>query len=232
MAACDGHPHRPGRRADLRARLRHRRHGRASRCRRSTTSRPNLGQGYIIDSFMVVVFGGVGNLWGTLVGALTLGVANKFLEPLAGAVLGKICSWSSSSCSSRSGRAACSRSRAGRWKHDAHRALIASIAAAARRSWLAARGVAILVPVLNLALPPASPFHVPTYRGRAARQVSLLRAARRRARSGLGLLRHPLARPRRVLRARRLRDGHVPDAPDRDRAASTPTRSCRTSWCS
>ena len=51
---------------------------------------PNLGQGYIIDSFMVVVFGGVGNLWGTLVAALTLGVANKFLEPLAGAVLGKI----------------------------------------------------------------------------------------------------------------------------------------------
>ena len=51
---------------------------------------PNLGQGYIIDSFMVVVFGGVGNLWGTLVGALTLGIANKFLEPMAGAVLGKI----------------------------------------------------------------------------------------------------------------------------------------------
>jgi urea transport system permease protein len=51
---------------------------------------PNLGQGYIIDSFMVVVFGGVGNLWGTLVGALSLGIANKFLEPFAGAVLGKI----------------------------------------------------------------------------------------------------------------------------------------------
>ncbi|WDR05308.1 urea ABC transporter permease subunit UrtB [Devosia rhodophyticola] len=51
---------------------------------------PNLGQGYIIDSFMVVVFGGVGNLWGTLVGAMTLGIANKFLEPYAGAVLGKI----------------------------------------------------------------------------------------------------------------------------------------------
>ncbi|MBN9334188.1 urea ABC transporter permease subunit UrtB [Devosia sp.] len=51
---------------------------------------PNLGQNYIIDSFMVVVFGGVGNLWGTFVGALTLGVANKFLEPYAGAVLGKI----------------------------------------------------------------------------------------------------------------------------------------------
>ena len=51
---------------------------------------PNLGQSYIVDSFMVVVFGGVGNLWGTLVGALTLGVANKFLEPFAGAVLAKI----------------------------------------------------------------------------------------------------------------------------------------------
>jgi len=51
---------------------------------------PNLGQGYIIDSFMVVVFGGVGNLWGTLVGALSLGIANKFLEPVAGAVLAKI----------------------------------------------------------------------------------------------------------------------------------------------
>jgi urea transport system permease protein len=51
---------------------------------------PNLGKAYIIDSFMVVVFGGVGNLWGTLVGALSLGIANKFLEPFAGAVLGKI----------------------------------------------------------------------------------------------------------------------------------------------
>ena len=51
---------------------------------------PNFGQGYIIDSFMVVVFGGVGNLWGTFIGAMTLGVLNKFLEPYAGAVLGKI----------------------------------------------------------------------------------------------------------------------------------------------
>ena len=51
---------------------------------------PNLGQGYIIDSFMVVVFGGVGNLWGTALAALVLGIVNKFLEPVAGAVLGKI----------------------------------------------------------------------------------------------------------------------------------------------
>jgi len=51
---------------------------------------PNLGQAYIIDSFMVVVFGGVGNLWGTLVAGLSLGVANKIMEPWAGAVLAKI----------------------------------------------------------------------------------------------------------------------------------------------
>jgi len=51
---------------------------------------PNLGQAYIVDSFMVVVFGGVGNLWGTLIGGIGLGVANKFMEPWAGAVMAKI----------------------------------------------------------------------------------------------------------------------------------------------
>ncbi|ALO44463.1 urea ABC transporter permease subunit UrtB [Pseudoalteromonas phenolica] len=51
---------------------------------------PNLGQAYIIDSFLVVVFGGVGNLWGTLVAALSLGVLNKVLEPLTGTVLASI----------------------------------------------------------------------------------------------------------------------------------------------
>ena len=51
---------------------------------------PNLGQSYIIDCFMVVVFGGVGNLWGTLSGAFILGIGNKFLEPYSGAVLAKI----------------------------------------------------------------------------------------------------------------------------------------------
>jgi len=51
---------------------------------------PNLGQAYIIDSFLVVVFGGVGNLWGTLVAAMSLGAFNKFLEPVTGSVLAKI----------------------------------------------------------------------------------------------------------------------------------------------
>ncbi len=51
---------------------------------------PNLGQQYIIDSFMVVVFGGVGNLWGTLIGGMSLGLVNQVIEPYAGAVLAKI----------------------------------------------------------------------------------------------------------------------------------------------
>ena len=51
---------------------------------------PNLGTIYIVDSFLVVVFGGVGSLMGTLVGAMGLGIANKFLEPFAGAILGKV----------------------------------------------------------------------------------------------------------------------------------------------
>ncbi|MEP7050355.1 MAG: urea ABC transporter permease subunit UrtB [Pseudomonadota bacterium] len=51
---------------------------------------PELGQGYIVDSFMVVVLGGVGKLAGTILGGLGLGLVNKYLEPVAGAVLGKI----------------------------------------------------------------------------------------------------------------------------------------------
>ncbi|MCU6667207.1 urea ABC transporter permease subunit UrtB [Enterobacteriaceae bacterium H4N4] len=51
---------------------------------------PELGQGYIIDSFLVVVTGGVGQLAGTVVAALGLGLLNKVLEPQIGAVLGKI----------------------------------------------------------------------------------------------------------------------------------------------
>jgi urea transport system permease protein len=51
---------------------------------------PNLGTVYIVDSFMVVVFGGVGSLFGTLAGAMSLGIVNKVLEPISGAVLGKV----------------------------------------------------------------------------------------------------------------------------------------------
>ncbi len=51
---------------------------------------PNLGQAYLVDSFLVVVFGGVGNLFGTLVGSFSLGILNKFLEPELGSVLSKV----------------------------------------------------------------------------------------------------------------------------------------------
>jgi urea transport system permease protein len=51
---------------------------------------PELGQGYIVDSFLVVVLGGVGKLVGCVLSAFSLGILNKLLEPMAGAVLGKI----------------------------------------------------------------------------------------------------------------------------------------------
>ena len=51
---------------------------------------PELGQGYIVDSFMVVVLGGVGKLAGTVARRFGLGIVNKLLEPISGAVLGKI----------------------------------------------------------------------------------------------------------------------------------------------
>lgn len=51
---------------------------------------PNMGQAYIIDSFMVIVFGGTGNLWGALYASMILGMVNKIFEPYAGAVLAKI----------------------------------------------------------------------------------------------------------------------------------------------
>jgi urea transport system permease protein len=75
--------------------------------------------------------------------------------------------------------------------------------------------IGVLVPLLNLLLPSSSFWHVPTYLVALWGKVCLLRDPGALDRPDLGLLRHPLARPRRLLRARRLRDGHVPDAPDR-----------------
>ena len=51
---------------------------------------PELGQSYIVDSFMVVVLGGVGQLAGTIIAAIGLGEVNKYLEPYTGAVMAKI----------------------------------------------------------------------------------------------------------------------------------------------
>ena len=70
---------------------------------------PDLGQSYIVDSFMVVVLGGVGQLAGTVYAALGLGIVNKFLEAWRARCSRRSrCSCSSSS-SSRSGRRDCSR---------------------------------------------------------------------------------------------------------------------------
>ncbi len=90
MASCTGRADRARRHARLRPRARASPGLPAARCRRSATSGPDLGQSYIVDSFMVVVLGGVGQLAGTVYAALGLGIVNKFLEAWSGAVLAKI----------------------------------------------------------------------------------------------------------------------------------------------
>jgi ABC-type branched-subunit amino acid transport system permease subunit len=101
-------------------------------------------------------------IWGTLVGAMTLGIANKFLEPVAGAVLGKIAILVLIILSSRSGRAVCSRSRASRWKHD--RRTFSPDRSTERDRLPADRGCRRhSCAAVNLLLPASSPFQVPTY---------------------------------------------------------------------
>ena len=90
MAVLDGHPHAVGRRADLRARLRHCRHRRAWRSARSTTSRPISARATSSTaswSWSSAASAISGARWSA---RLSLGILNKFLEPYAGAVLGKI----------------------------------------------------------------------------------------------------------------------------------------------
>ena len=172
---------------------------------------PNLGQGYIIDSFMVVVFGGVGNLWGTAFGALV----DRARQQAARAA----------------DRRGPGPDRAPDLHHPVHpetaeRALRASRpgggSMSARLDQLGLVFVAILVvaailvPLLSLAVSAEFGFLPAAIPCAAARQISLLCDPRRRARSRLGLLRHPVARSWRVLRPRRLCDGHVSDAADRD----------------
>ncbi len=90
MAASMGIKHAAGRRADLRAGSGIAGIAGVALSQIDNVS-PNLGQGYIIDSFMVVVFGGVGNLLGHAGRRASRSASlNKFLEPYAGAVLGKI----------------------------------------------------------------------------------------------------------------------------------------------
>ncbi len=179
---------------------------------------PNLGTGYIIDSFMVVVFGGVGSLAGTLVGALRPWAwSTRCWSPMPARCWPRCSCWSPSCCSSSAGRAGCSRSRAGRRNHErfprrphsrGHRPRHPAVGADRRG---AGAGAA------------AGP--EPAAGGQRAlrlglhrqhhRQMDLLRHPGAGDRPGLGLRRHPVARPRRLLRAGRLRHGHAPDAADR-----------------
>ena len=55
-----------------------------------TSVKIGMGDDILILAFVIIVIGGIGSLWGTLAGALSLGVATKFLEPFAGAIVGQI----------------------------------------------------------------------------------------------------------------------------------------------
>ncbi len=111
----------------------------------------------------MVVFGGVGNLWGTLVAALTLGVVNKLAEPYIGAVLAKIGLLIFIILFIQKRRAGCSRSRAGRWNRERHAPRTRLIDL---KGWIFLAVLAafcLAVPVLNLAVPEGSGLHLPTY---------------------------------------------------------------------
>ncbi len=190
---------------------------------------PDLGQGYIVDSFMVVVLGGVGQLAGTVYAALGLGVLNKLLEGLSGAVLAKIMvlvlivvfiQKRPQGIFALKGRelpkpgheappAACK--AVGYWAHGlecwsrVHRAMAVWSGALAQPGRAGRQRPA---PVRLLRQP--------------ARQDPVLRDLRAGDGPDLGLHRHPVARPRPVLRARWLCHGHVPDAPDRQRRPVPP----------
>ena len=183
---------------------------------------PELGQSYIVDSFMVVVLGGVGKLVGTVVAAVGLGILNKFLEPVSGAVLGKIfvlgflilfIQRRPQGIFALRGRAAEALSVSGARRGEG--ALHTPAQWTAFAVFLAVAG--LLVPLLNLLPAEGSALRVPDF------LIPLLGKFLCYAIVALaidliwgftGIL---IARPRRLLRARRVRDGHAPDARDRER---------------
>ncbi len=180
---------------------------------------PNLGQAYIIDSFMVVVFGGVGNLWGALIGGMSMGIVNQLLEPFAGAVLAKIAVLVAlilfiqrrpRGLFPQAGRAAESQSVAVAIAVLQGRRGRAVAARRCCRYWRSS------LPLSTLLTPASSALHLSPYVMTLIGKYLCYAHARAGRGSDLGLLRHPQPRARRVLLARRLRHGHVSDAPDRD----------------
>ncbi len=133
---------------------------------------PNLGQSYIIDSFMVVVFGGVGNLWGTFIGGMSMGVVNKLLEPYAGAVLAKIVvlvALDSVHPAAAAGTVPADRTRRGGSMivHDPCRPRRRGSTRTVDRGGIlflaVLAAVAVLVPLLNRVVPATSAMHLSTY---------------------------------------------------------------------
>ena len=174
----DGHPHAVGRRADLRARLRHRRHRRRGAQpdrQRLAQSRPGLHHRQLHGRGVRRRRQSLGHAGRRLVARHR---STSSSSPMPARCSARSWCSSSSSCSSRSARAACSRSRAGRWKHD-HRPLLRRRRRPPHRSSTIALlvAVAIIVPVLNLALPAGQRAARAVLHGGADRQVSLLRAA-------------------------------------------------------
>jgi urea transport system permease protein len=171
---------------------------------------PELGQGYIIDSFLVVVLGGVGQLAGSVAAASGLGIFNKILEPQMGAVLGKILILVMIILFIET--------PAGSVRAESYRLMSQPITLTlAQRAprplrWLGILLVLGLLSMPFLALLPASI----RWRCRAAdaeRQNPLLRHCGGGAGSGLGLCGHAVAGARDLLCPRRVRHGDVPDAP-------------------
>ncbi|MGC3990497.1 MAG: hypothetical protein QM796_12610 [Chthoniobacteraceae bacterium] len=200
-----------------------------ARCRQVGNVGPDLGQSYIVDSFMVVVLGGVGPARRHGLRGLGLGVLNKFLEGWAGAVLAKImvlvfivdlhpeaAARAVRDEGPRVPKPERGHERSHRSRHCRRGFLLLGI-----KGWTARDAAVIAVLARRAGAQPgrarrqrAAPERL---HGGADRQDHVLRDLRARDGPDLGLHRHPVARPRPVLRARRLRDGHVPDAPDRPR---------------
>ena len=112
---------------------------------------------------MVVVFGGVGNLWGTLVGAFTLGIANKFLEPYAGAVLGQDRDPGADHPVHPEAPARPVRAQGPGGRSMRPFPLIRALDRGAVIFVVLLVAIAVIVPLLNLLVPASSPFHVSNY---------------------------------------------------------------------
>ncbi len=176
---------------------------------------PELGQGYIIDSFLVVVLGGVGQLAGSVAAAFGLGIFNKILEPQMGAVLGKI-------ADPGDDYSVYSETPAGsvRAEREGYRLMSQPITLTlAQRAprplrWLGILLVLGLLSMPFLALLPAShPLAVPSWLLTLSGKILCYAIVAVALESGLGLRGHAVAGARDSLCPRRVRHGDVPDAP-------------------